>query len=237
MGGAAHLLDARPAVRPRRVAVQVAADVAELDERRRLAAERRLAQLRRAPGDAERARRPRCSSGASGSGSSAATYAGEPGGAQERGAEALRLGGDELDRHALDGHAHAPAARSARPRATIWGSAAKRAEHAARIGAAHTTASRSHASRQRRTSPAASPPSAAAIPPTSSRALVEQQPAPRPRLGLAGERLEQLRLDLRPDPGDRPQPARGGGLAQLVGACGRRAPARAPPTASRSSPR
>ena len=53
-GGASHLLDARPAVRPRRVAVEVAADVAELEQARRLAAERLLAQLGRAPGDAER---------------------------------------------------------------------------------------------------------------------------------------------------------------------------------------
>jgi hypothetical protein len=52
--GAAHLLDARASVRPRRVAVQVAADVGRRDERRRLAAERRLAQLRRAPRQAER---------------------------------------------------------------------------------------------------------------------------------------------------------------------------------------
>ena len=54
-GGAAHLLDARPSVRPRRVGVEVAADVSRLDERRRLAAERLLAQLRRAPGEVERA--------------------------------------------------------------------------------------------------------------------------------------------------------------------------------------
>ena len=53
--GAAHLLDARAAVGPRRVAVQVAADVGDRDQRRRLAAERRLAQLRRAPRHAERA--------------------------------------------------------------------------------------------------------------------------------------------------------------------------------------
>jgi hypothetical protein len=52
--GAAHLLDARASVRPRRVAVQVAADVGRRDERRRLAGEGLLAQLRRAPRQAER---------------------------------------------------------------------------------------------------------------------------------------------------------------------------------------
>ena len=83
--------------------MEVAADVVQLDERRRLAAERLLAQLRRAPGQVERAvdrllvgrvrqrlerrdvrRRARR--------------------AHERGPEPLRLGGDQLDRHALDRH-------------------------------------------------------------------------------------------------------------------------------------
>src|SRR5438105_8282606 len=44
-----HLLDRRLAVRPRRVTVQVASDLAGLDERWRLALERALPQLRRAP--------------------------------------------------------------------------------------------------------------------------------------------------------------------------------------------
>src|SRR6185312_10427855 len=51
---APHLLDARPAVRPGGVAVQVAAYVLQLDELRRRAGERLLAQLGRAPGDPER---------------------------------------------------------------------------------------------------------------------------------------------------------------------------------------
>ncbi len=51
--GPGHLLDGAAAVRPRRVAVEVAADVREVDERRRLAAERLFPELRRAPGDAE----------------------------------------------------------------------------------------------------------------------------------------------------------------------------------------
>ena len=49
---AAHLLDRRPTVRPRCVHVQVAADVPELDQSRGLPAERRLAELRRHPGQA-----------------------------------------------------------------------------------------------------------------------------------------------------------------------------------------
>ena len=42
-GGAAHLLDACPSVRPRRVAMEVAADVVRVDELRRLASERLFA--------------------------------------------------------------------------------------------------------------------------------------------------------------------------------------------------
>src|SRR5919106_654164 len=53
-GGAGHLLDARPSVRPRRVAMEITADVFRLDERRRLAAERLLTQLRRTPRESER---------------------------------------------------------------------------------------------------------------------------------------------------------------------------------------
>ena len=55
LSGATHLLDARPPVRPSRVAVEVAADLSRLDENGRLAAEGLLAELRRAPGDTERA--------------------------------------------------------------------------------------------------------------------------------------------------------------------------------------
>ena len=52
--------------------------------------------------------------------------------------------------------------------ATICGSSANRSSSGAGSGAALTTASRSHESRQRRGSPAGSPPSASAIPATSS---------------------------------------------------------------------
>ena len=83
------------------MAVEVAADVVELDEGRRLAAERLLAQLRRTPGETERAV-DRFLVGRVGSGSSAATYAGEP--VARRSAVPKRSAGrdDELDRDALD---------------------------------------------------------------------------------------------------------------------------------------
>ena len=58
-GGAPHLLDARPSVGPRGVAMQVAANAIGLHQRRGLAPERLLAQLRRTPGHPERLRRRR----------------------------------------------------------------------------------------------------------------------------------------------------------------------------------
>ena len=51
--GAGHLLDRGLPVRPRRMHVQIAADLGHLDERRRLAPEAVLAQLRRYPGQPE----------------------------------------------------------------------------------------------------------------------------------------------------------------------------------------
>ena len=197
--GAAHLLDARAAVRPGRVAVQVAADVGELDERRRLAAERRLAQLRRAPRQPERARRPpprRARPAAA-----RAPRRTRPSRSRARSAVPKRSGSatTQLDRHALDGHPdRAPLAlldhrddlrqRGEARRAPAPGPARRRRPRAARS-----------ASRQRRASPAGSPPSAAAIAADELPRPVEQQPARRPRLGLARERLEQPRLGLRPD--------------------------------------
>jgi hypothetical protein len=52
-GGRGHLEHGRFSVRPRRVDVQVAADVVAREQRRRLAAERLLAQLGRAQREAE----------------------------------------------------------------------------------------------------------------------------------------------------------------------------------------
>src|SRR5205085_2908584 len=51
--GARHLRDARPAIRPGGVTVQVSANLLELDERRRWVAEGRLPQLGGAPGHAQ----------------------------------------------------------------------------------------------------------------------------------------------------------------------------------------
>ena len=105
--GAAHLLDARAAVRPRRVAVQVAADLAGLDEHRRIAPERSLAQLRRAPRDSERAIHGRLV-GRVRQRFERDHVLGRAGRAHERGPEPLRRDDDELDRQALDRHADRP---------------------------------------------------------------------------------------------------------------------------------
>ena len=100
--------------------------------------------------------------------------------------------------------------------ATICGSDAKRSSSGAGSAAGHTTASCSQASRQRRASPAGAPSRASATPPTSSQALVqEQRPAWTVRL-LAGQRIEQPLLDLRPDARHRAQPPGRRRLAQFV---------------------
>ena len=145
-------------------------------QRRGLAAERLLAQLRWTPGDPERAveRRPRPAH--PGAARARATYAGAPVARTSAVPKRSRLGGDELDRARPR---PSPRARAAPPRsitATIWGSAAKRASVEDGSGAAQTTASSSHESRQRRTSPAGSPSRASAMPPTSSRARSSRSP-------------------------------------------------------------
>ena len=98
-------------------------------------------------------------------------------GPQQRGAEPLRLGDDELDRHALDRHAQRPALLPARSTATICGSAAKRVERCGRVGGGARpprAARTSRASGARRRRP--SPPSASAMPPTSSQARLSSRP-------------------------------------------------------------
>ena len=131
----------------------------------------------------------------------------------QRGAEVPGLGNDELHGHALDRQpdgAPLPPARSARRSAV-----ARRNARGPRTDppAVQTTLSASQASRQRRGSPAASPPSACAMPFTSSTRLREQES---PRLGLARERLEHLRLGLRPDAAHRAQPPFRHRVAELV---------------------
>src|SRR5204863_8971779 len=97
----AHLVDALAAVRPGRVTVEVAADLVERDERRRLAAEGMLAQLRWAERDPER-RVDRVLVAAVRKGLERRHIRLRAGRAQELRAEALARRDDELDRHALD---------------------------------------------------------------------------------------------------------------------------------------
>ena len=106
-GGLAHLEDRRLPVRPGRVAVQVAEDVGHLDGLGRL---RRagLAQLGRHEREAERGE-DALFVGRVGKRLDRRDPLGRAGRADELGAEAARLGDDQLDRHALDGHAQRPA--------------------------------------------------------------------------------------------------------------------------------
>ena len=94
-----HLVDARAAVGPRRVAVEIAADARAVDEvRGRLRAAARAARAGRTEGRAARRGRPRRR--ASGSGSSDSTYSAEPV-ARKSSVPNVRLGDDERHRHAL----------------------------------------------------------------------------------------------------------------------------------------
>ena len=177
---------------------------ASVDERRRLAAERRLAQLGRAERDAQGAvdgvlvRRV-------GKRLERGDVGGRAGRAHERRAEPLRLGGDELDRHALDRDADgAPlgplddgddlrqAGEPLEQRRRLVGRAHHR-EPLARVAPAPDVAGRLAAERGRD--------AADELP-----RLVEQERAPRRRLGLAREAGQDLRLGLRPDPRHAPQP-------------------------------
>ena len=154
--------------------MQVAADLALLDERGRLAGGRLLAQLRRPPREAERGEDARLVRRV-GSGSSAATKSGAP--VARSSAVPYRSGAVTTSSTGMPSTVSPTARRSSCSIiATICGSEANRATTAAGSAAAHTTASRSHESRHRRTSPAASPPSSSAIPPTSSRAWLSSSP-------------------------------------------------------------
>jgi hypothetical protein len=195
--------------------MQVAADVGRRDQRRRLAAERLLAQLRRAPREAERgvdgllvervrqrlerrhvrrrARRP-----------------------HERGPEPLRRGGDELDRHALDRHPDRAPLGLLQHRDDP-GQRGKARQHPRRIrrGADH---------RKLLAGVAPAPHVAGRLAADGARhacdqlpGAVQQQAASRSRLALARERVEQPRLALGPDPRHAPQPPGRRRLAQLAG--------------------
>ena len=101
--------------------------------------------------------------------------------------------------------------------ATIWGSSAKRASTGRRIRLrAH------HGQALARVAPAPHvagrlAPQGVGDPADELPRAVEREPALRPRLGLARERREDLRLDLRPDPRHGAQPSGGRGLAELLG--------------------
>ena len=164
-GGSAHLEDRRPAVRPGRVAVQVAADVGHLDELGRLRTRRpRAARAGRTAGRARRRRLPRRPRRAAARARRPTRESRSRGRARSPGAPARR-------RSARPGRPRpsrpAPAGRRARRRPRS--AAAPRTAPAPDGSPGTTTASRSDASRQRRGSPAAIPPSASAIDSTSGR--------------------------------------------------------------------
>ena len=184
--------------------VQVAADVGQLDEGRRLAAERLLAQLRRTPGDVERAVdallvgrvRQRLER---------RDVRGRSGRAHEGGPEPLRLGDDELERHALDRDPHGAPLVLLDHRDDLR-QRGEAGQHGRRIR-------RSADDRQQLAGVAPPPHVAGHLAVQGSRdaadelpGAVEQEPAPGSRLGLAGERLEEPRLGLRPDTRHAPQP-------------------------------
>ena len=174
--GAAHLLDARPAVRPGRVAVQIAADLRRAStQRRRLAAERLLAQLRRTPGHAERPV-DAVLVGRVGQRLERRDVRRRAGRAHQLGPEPVGLGDDQLDRHALDRHPDRVALaaldhrddlrqRGEASRAPAPGRARRRPPRAART-------SRASGARRRPPRRRARPRS----PPTSSRARLSSSP-------------------------------------------------------------
>ena len=103
--GLAHLEHARLAVRPRRVHVQVAAHVVELEqERRRFVAMRTLAELGRAPRHVERRVHARLV-GCTRQRLQCPHVVGRAGRTNERGPERLRRRNDEFHGHTFDGDA------------------------------------------------------------------------------------------------------------------------------------
>jgi hypothetical protein len=190
--------------------VQVAADLCLLDQRRRLATERLLAQLGWAPRDAERTVDRRLVGGCRQrlERVDVRRGAGRP---QERGAESLRRRHDELDRDALDRDPDGPVVLAVdhrndlRQRGEACGGVG-RADHGepfAGIAPATDVAGRRAVDGRRD-----------AVDQVAR--AVEQQPARRLRRGPAGQRLEQPSLGLGPDAGDAPQPPRRRGLAQFL---------------------
>ena len=196
----AHLEHRRLAVRPGRVAVQVAADVGELDEARRLDRERRLAQLGRAPRHAERGvdAPPRRARPAAGRAPRRTRRCRSRARARCRSAPARR--DEQLDRHALDRDAD---------RAALGALDDARRSAAARSNASSTgagsAAATTTASSLRRVDPAARVARDLAAERGRDRAdelaRLGQQRArrARPRLGPAASAVEHLALGRRPD--------------------------------------
>lgn len=196
--------------------MKVAADVGRREKRRRVTAERLLAQLRRAPGEAERGEhrllvdrvRERLER---------RHVRGRPRRSHKSGAEPLRLGGDELDRHALDRHPHRAPLGLLHHRDDL-GQRREAREHGRGIrrGADHREVLAGVAPAPH----VAGRPAAEGVRHASDQLprAVQQEAAPRSRLALAGECLEQLCLTLRSDPRHGPQPpGRRRRLAKLAG--------------------
>ena len=216
--GAAHLLDARPAVRPGRVAVQVAADVA---------------RARRAPAARRGTARSRSSGGHQGTPSARVDgllvgrvrqrlerrdVLGGAGRAHERGAEALRRRRRRA-RPARPRRSRRP--RGARPaRSARRSAAARRSAPSTGAGsaAAQTTASRSQESRQRRdvAGDLAAERGGDAVRRARARgsAAARAAAAARPRGRAPSSSCASV---FGPMPGHAAQPPGGRGLAQLLG--------------------
>ena len=212
--GGRHLEDGRLAVRPRRVAVEIAAHVAQLDERRRRPAERFLAQLGRAPRHAER-RVDALLVGGGRQRLERLDVGRRPGGAEELRPEAPGLRDDELHRQPFDGDAEG-AALLALDDGDDRRQAFERVEDGLRPRRRHHDGEL-----ERRVGPAAgvacdlAAERARDLLHEPSRTVQEQPPPPRP-LGALEPRQHAL-LGLRPDARHVPEPSLARGPAELVG--------------------
>ena len=195
--------------------MQVAADLLGLDKGGRLARERLLAQLRRAPRQAQRRVHAELV-GRVGQRLERGDVRGRARRADQFGPVALGLDHHQLERYALDRQPDRSTVASLEQRDDLRQRGEAR-EHGRgrRRGARRPTDAR-HASRQRRTSPAAVPPSALRNAVDELHRAIEQESLARPRLAVAGERLEQPRLGLGPDPGHGRAAAVGRRVAQLA---------------------
>jgi hypothetical protein len=193
--------------------VQVAADVGDLDERRRLAAKRRLAQLGRAPRDPERPIQG-VLVGRVGQRLERGDVVRRSGRPHERRPEALGLGDAQLDGHALDSDAERAPLALLDDRDDLWQLREARERGRRVLSGAHD----------------GEPLAGVAIAPRIAGDLAaqrggdrvgelprarEQQRALRLRRVLARQRVEQPRLDLGSDARHVAQPPGGGRRAQL----------------------